>query len=409
MVRFVQGRVSTGVLLCLLLAPAGGAQGPVSECREQCRPHDGDVNGPGALREPPVLLVLYGHFHPGSTPMALQRPALQGFLNTQPVDPLREPDLRQAAVVPSAGSSGSGLVATLQSVSSRIEMDSNGWTYHNELGMASALRLVGDPVLYVYLSAGGAEGPGVVPGLRVSAEIRRGTPAAPGGLVAETGGSEATVTLVEDGAGDEDVYEVKVPLRARQAAILHSPGDNLRNRFFVSIRAQQLDASGLVAASQSDWRFHTGVKFPPRLILPAANPLEEAGVDEELRNGVLFVRWRVRSPLGSYDVDPAAVSGSLTDPNRSWQVPVEPVRVESDPHDAHVQALWRLDLRQVREPRPWLLRLEASNHQGTYRFAAEHELDGGPRFLTGASQVPGWEAWAVGLAVAALALSRPRR
>lgn len=405
------GRVVAFVALGLLLAPSVHAQGPVTECREQCRPRDADVNGPSILDQPPVRLVLYGHFPSGGQAQpVLYRAPVDGFLNTQPVDPLREPDHRVGGGLPSLGGA-EGIVFTMTSLSSLLEMGRGGWVHHSERGLSAPVLLAGSPTVYLYLSADGGveDAPYIVPRLNVGAELRRGTPLRAGSVVAESSGNDVQVTLVNDGTAGEDVYEVKVTLRTLQPSIPYLEGNAQANRFFVKIRIYQLAEEGL-AASQAEWRFHTGARFPPRLVLPVFNPLEHGGLDVDSRTGDLFVQWRVRSPLGSYDVDPASFRIRLQDLNATRTFEADPVRIDHDPHQADALVLWRIPRDLLLQANPWVINVSAANLQGTYRLTEGRIDQPLVVFANATTTVPSLGA-AFGLLalLAAFALSRPRR
>lgn len=400
----VRGRLGLSALLVVLLVPMVPAQGPVTQCRQQCLPRDADVNGADVKMQPPVDLVLYAHFEQAGN---------AGLLNTQPVHPLREPDHRHGIMLPvvtGPGANDAGHVFYLNSLSSLIEMG-HRWTHHNERGLSSSVILAGPPTLYLYLSAsgpGGSSTASATPRLGVAAEIRRGAQGLQSALVADSSGADAQVTLFNDGFSDEEIYEIKVTLRPVQSVIGQSDHDGNRNRFFVKVRLYQIAAQG-ASVTQAEWRFHTGARFPPRLILPVLNPLEHAGLDVEASRGNLFLQWRVHGPLGSYDVDPSSYTLDMEALNGTRRLSYRPVRVDHDPHEKDSVAVWRVPGDDLRGTNPWVIKVAATNLQGTYRMTESRIDQPLVTFEEERATLPAWGPIASLAALLGLALLRRPR
>lgn len=364
------------LLLASSLAPIVASQRPVDSCAEQCAPQDPDVNDPPIRSEGPVNVVLYAHMEDILSPASL---------NVFPPDLERETDLNRGFLMPTvAGPScptGSGCAQFMANRFSfdfcpgGIEFMEIGWfrqCHSRSTGIPLALHAA--PIhAYVYVSAHAVpqQRPsesmtvGVMPMLNVDARIvdrmalaTEETPLA----MSPTGGTRVNILSLPI---DDPVYEIRVDL---QALSLEWPAQTFERLRQVQVDLTQVEtAEG--GATQSEWRWHTGARYPPRIILPIANPID-LRVEYTLREGALYVRGQAHSPLGGYDINHTSfaikqVGGPVLPAPRVTKLDyVEPMHHDerADP----VEIIWAYNLTSAAGG-AYRFEVAVENQQGTFR------------------------------------------
>ncbi|HEX9816009.1 MAG TPA: hypothetical protein VGB18_03425 [Candidatus Thermoplasmatota archaeon] len=364
------------VLLAGLFVPIAASQEPVDSCSRQCAPQDTDVNDPPIRSEGPVNVVLYAH---------MENILSSAPLNVFPPDPEHEPDLNQGFLMPSVAAPDCPTGGACWQLKTNrfnfdfcpggIEFMDRGWflqCHSRATGIPLALHTA--PIrVYVYVSAHAVpqQRPsesatvGVIPMLNVDARIvdrqllaADATPLA----VSTTGGTRVNVVSLPI---DDPVYEIHVDL---QPVSLEWPAQT-----FERIRQVQIDLTQVEVvdggATQSEWRWHTGARYPPRVVLPIANPID-LRVEYTLREGALYVRGQAHSPLGGYDVNHTSfaikqIGGPPLPPPRVTKLDyVEPAHHDerADP----VEIIWAYNLTSAAGA-AYHFEVSVENQQGTYR------------------------------------------